>query len=125
MTGKDVEGLEAARASTVLEAARARSGLVVLVGVETLLATPAGELYALPAGSRTLGTAGAGDVLAGAIGGLLAQGLSPEAAAAWGVKLHALAGIRAAREVGEDGALARDLLDRLPAAQREARGGGA
>ncbi len=122
MTGQDPRAIELDRAAAAVEAARTRNGIVLLQGPEMLLALPGGLLYGEPAGCRALGTAGAGDVLAGAIGGLLAQGLTPEAAAAWGVRLHARAGRLAADAVGEDGVLARDLLERLPAAQREARG---
>jgi hydroxyethylthiazole kinase-like uncharacterized protein yjeF len=123
MTGREPRAIEADRLGAAAEAAKARGGIVVLQDRETVIATPGGTMYAEPAASRALGTAGAGDVLAGAIGGLLAQGLSPEAAAAWGVRLHARAGALAASIVGEDGVLARDVLERLPAAQREARGG--
>ncbi len=123
MTGQPPDAIGADPGAAALAAARARGGLVVYQGAGTLLATPGGELFAEALVSRALGTAGAGDVLAGAIAGLLAQGLAPEAAAAWGVRLHAAAGALAAAEVGEDGVLARDLLDRLPRAQREARAG--
>lgn len=123
LTGLEPAQIEADPGTAALAAAKARGGLVVYQGTDTFLATPGGELFGAAAASRALGTAGAGDVLAGAIGGLLAQGLTPEAAAAWGVWLHARAGALAAAEVGEDGVLARDILDRLPQAQREARAG--
>ena len=122
MTGQEARAIEFDRAAAALAAARARNGIVLLQGPEMLLALPGGVLYSEPTGSRGLGTAGAGDVLAGAIGGLLAQGLSPEAAAAWGVRLHVRAAALAAAAVGEDGMIARDLLDHLSPAQHEARG---
>jgi NAD(P)H-hydrate repair Nnr-like enzyme with NAD(P)H-hydrate dehydratase domain len=90
-------------------------------GAQTLVASPDGRLLRNTAGSRALGTAGSGDTLAGAIGGLLAQGLDATAAAVWGVHLHALCGERAGREIGLDGVLARDLLDRLPLVLRDLR----
>jgi NAD(P)H-hydrate epimerase len=51
-----------------------------------------------------------GDVLSGAIAGLLAQGLTLSEAANLGVTIHAMAGDRAARESGERGLLAGDLM---------------
>jgi NAD(P)H-hydrate repair Nnr-like enzyme with NAD(P)H-hydrate dehydratase domain len=65
-------------------------------------------------GHPGLGTSGSGDVLAGAIGGLLARGTQPMQAAAWGTYLHAAAGDRLAARVGRLGFLARELLDELP-----------
>ena len=58
-------------------------------------------------------------MLAGVIGGLLAQGISPITAAIAGVYLHGLAGDIAARE-GQKGLIASDLLAKLPAAFLEA-----
>jgi NAD(P)H-hydrate epimerase len=55
---------------------------------------------------------GMGDVLTGIIAALMAQGLSPEAAAVMGVEIHARAGDRAA-EAGERGLLASDLMSEL------------
>jgi ADP-dependent NAD(P)H-hydrate dehydratase len=65
-------------------------------------------------GHAGLGTSGSGDVLAGAITGLLARGVEPERAACWGTYLHAAAGDRLAARVGPLGFLARELLDELP-----------
>ncbi len=60
-----------------------------------------------------MATAGSGDVLAGVIAGLLAQGLSPYEAACKGVRLHALAGGRAVKAHGEHGCMAGDIADHL------------
>lgn len=68
-----------------------------------------------------VGTAGSGDTLAGIIGGLLAQGMEPTAATVWGVYFHAVTGETVSKEVGEDGAMATDFIDRLPAIQRRLR----
>ncbi|HEX2221031.1 MAG TPA: NAD(P)H-hydrate dehydratase, partial [Candidatus Limnocylindria bacterium] len=71
-------------------------------------------------------TAGSGDVLAGAVGALLAGGLDPLAAAGCGVAVHAEAGRIAEERIGRAGTLARDLADLLPAAlERLRRGAGA
>ena len=65
-------------------------------------------------GHPGLGTSGSGDVLAGAITGLLARGASADQAACWGTFLHAVAGDRLAARVGRLGFLARELVDQLP-----------
>ena len=56
---------------------------------------------------------GSGDVLAGVIGGLMAQKFSPSKAAAFGVLLHGLAGDRASAWTGYHGMTANDIIDGL------------
>jgi len=73
-----------------------------------------GRLWRKVTGDRGLGTSGSGDVLAGAITGLLARGAGPGQAAAWATHLHAAAGDRLAGTVGRVGYLAREILDVLP-----------
>jgi NAD(P)H-hydrate repair Nnr-like enzyme with NAD(P)H-hydrate dehydratase domain len=85
-----------------------------LKGRDTLIATPDGPPLIVAAATYAqaapwLATAGAGDVLAGMIGGLLARGLAPSAAAAQAAWLHAAA----ARAVGP-GLIAEDLPEALP-----------
>jgi ADP-dependent NAD(P)H-hydrate dehydratase len=79
-----------------------------------LVGTPDGRLWEQGSGQAGLGTSGSGDVLAGAIGGLLARGATPEQAACWGTHLHATAGDRLAARIGPTGYLARELVDGLP-----------
>jgi hydroxyethylthiazole kinase-like uncharacterized protein yjeF len=130
---------EAAREALALRWACERAAVLVLKGRQTLIASPGnasdadgctnpefdrqqtGALYRNTAGTRGLGTAGSGDTLAGMIGGLLAQGLEPAHAAIWGVYLHARAGEAAAKDLGEDGLLASDWVERLPKVLRTLR----
>jgi hypothetical protein len=74
--------------------------------------------HVLPFANPALATAGSGDVLAGAIVGLLAQGLAPFKSAICGAFLHGLAGELTRRDIGEAGVVAGDVLTRLPAAIR-------
>jgi hydroxyethylthiazole kinase-like uncharacterized protein yjeF len=76
--------------------------------------TPAGDRWQVPAGHSGLGTSGSGDVLAGALVGLLGRGVEFAQAACWATYLHAAAGDRLAARVGSLGFLARELLDELP-----------
>ena len=69
-------------------------------------------------GTAALAKAGTGDVLAGIIGALLAQGLSPVDAAALGCALHAEAGRAAAQELTEICVSAEDVIASLPQAVR-------
>jgi NAD(P)H-hydrate epimerase len=69
----------------------------------------------VPIASSALATAGTGDVLAGLITGLRAQGMDAFEAAYAGAYLHGLAGQRAAERLGgEAGVIAPDIIDELP-----------
>ena len=78
---------------------RAWQQVVVLKGARTVIAAPDGEVAIAPFENPALATGGTGDVLAGAIGALLAQGLAPFAAARLGVYLHGASGRRGPRPV--------------------------
>jgi ADP-dependent NAD(P)H-hydrate dehydratase len=90
----------------------ARFGAVV--SYESWVAAPDGRQWTVPTGHAGLGTSGSGDVLAGAITGLLARGADPAQAACWGTYLHGTAGDRLAARVGRLGFLARELVTELP-----------
>jgi NAD(P)H-hydrate epimerase len=111
-----VEELDEDRAKVAEEAAMRWGQIVVLKGATTVVAEPGGRSALNDGGNAALATAGTGDVLAGAIAGLLAQGLTPFEAAALGVYLHSTAGRLVRSELGDAGALASDLLPRLPLA---------
>lgn len=94
---------------------------VLLKGPYTVVAEPSGWLAVLPVATSALATAGSGDVLAGVIGGLLAQGLDAFAAACVGAWLHGAAGLACAASIGEAGVVASDLLPHLPRLQKRLR----
>ncbi|HAD09221.1 MAG TPA: NAD(P)H-hydrate dehydratase, partial [Porticoccaceae bacterium] len=83
---------------------------VLLKGAGTLIAGPDG-VSLCPYGNPGMATGGMGDVLAGVIGGLLAQGIAAEQATQLGACLHAVAADRVADEGGERGIIATDLLE--------------
>lgn len=89
---------------------------VVLKGAHTIVAMPNGEAMVMPFANPALATAGTGDVLAGAILGFLAQGLSPKNAAEAGAFVHGVAGELLAERLGSEGGLAGDLARLLPSA---------
>lgn len=92
-------------------ALQARLGCtVVLKGAGTLVASAGAPIAVVCAGNPGMATGGMGDVLAGAIAALRAQGLPPHDAAVAGALLHGAAGDAAARDEGERGLLPSDLL---------------
>lgn len=100
--------------SAAREAANLFGSVVIMKGATTHIVSPSGETWRHEGGVSGLGTSGSGDVLSGAIGGLLARGCPAMDAALWGVFLHAAAGARLARKVGPLGFLASELLGALP-----------
>jgi len=107
-----------ARVAAARDAAAGWRQVVVLKGARTVIATPDGEVAIAPFENPALASGGTGDVLAGTIGSLLAQGLSPYAAARLGVYLHGLAGEAARERLGDAGVLASDLPDGLAIARK-------
>lgn len=88
-------------------------------GAPTVIAHPDGRIDVNVFGHPGLATAGSGDVLTGAIGGLLAQGATPAEAARLGVYIHSRAAEIAAEDLGERGMIAGDCSEALPAALKE------
>ena len=99
----------AGRETAAVEAAATLGCVLVLKGDRTLVAAPDGRLRIAAGGAAWLATAGTGDVLAGMIGGLLAQSMDSFDAASAAVALHA----EAARRFGP-GLIAEDLPGLLP-----------
>jgi NAD(P)H-hydrate epimerase len=108
-----VAEVERDRLAAARALARSSRAVVVLKGARTIVCDGRGgdaEVCLInPTGSPALATAGSGDVLAGAIGGLLAQGLAPRDAAMVGAYVHGLAGERLAAELGPRGVMSSDL----------------
>ncbi len=86
---------------------------VVLKGAGTLVKSPGRAPRVVAGGNPGMASGGMGDVLTGVIAGLMVQGLAPADAAVVGAVVHAAAGDAAARDGGERGLLAGDLLPRL------------
>jgi hydroxyethylthiazole kinase-like uncharacterized protein yjeF len=90
--------------------AAATGSVVLLKGSTTVVAEPNGRVLVTAVADARLATAGTGDVLSGIIAALLACGVAPLEAAAWGAHLHGLA----AQAGPPRGLVAGDLVDRLP-----------
>lgn len=91
----------------------------VLKGAHTSISTPDGRLFYNTTGNNGMATAGSGDVLAGIITGLIAQGYSSLKAAIIGVYLHGLAGDFAAEEHSKQAMTASDILNAIGKAFKE------
>jgi ADP-dependent NAD(P)H-hydrate dehydratase len=113
LTGVDDEDLDEPEAlpAAVLAAAR-RFGAAVTC--HNVIADPDGNCWQASPNCIGLGTSGSGDVLAGAVVGLLARGADPVQAACWGTYLHLNAGHRLAARTGTVGFLASELMAELP-----------
>lgn len=107
----DLDGSKLERASAAAKIAHA---VIVLKGPDTVVASPNGRAVINSNAGPELGTAGSGDVLAGMITGLLAQGMPAFSAAAAAVWLHGEAGRRVGR-----GLIAEDLPEQLPTLLQE------
>jgi len=114
----DLAADDVARADAARAAAARWGHVVVLKGARTVIADPDGQVAVAPFENPALATGGTGDVLAGVIGALLAQGLPPFAAARLGVYLHGMAGDIVRERLGDAGLLASDLCDALPIARK-------
>jgi hydroxyethylthiazole kinase-like uncharacterized protein yjeF len=108
------EAVERAPGPIALEVAKSRDCIVALKGGCTFIASPDEELWIYRGGSIGLGTSGSGDVLAGVIAGLIAQGAAAPQAAVWGVVLHGEAGAALSKANGRVGFLAREIADQIP-----------
>ena len=107
-----------ARVAAARDAAGAWNAVVVLKGARTIIAAPDGTVAVAPFENPALASGGTGDVLAGAIGSLLAQGVEPVAAARLGVYLHGVAGDSVRERLGDAGLLASDLPDGMAIARK-------
>lgn len=114
LTGLTIKKIQADRFNVAQYFAKKWDKVIVLKGANTVVVSPAGQVLISPFANPVLSTAGTGDVLAGMIAGMLAQGLKPFDGACVGVYIHGLAGENLKTKIGEAGVLASDLLPLIP-----------
>ena len=122
LTGKSSAEVQAARLEMAGRTAVKWNQIVLLKGAHTVIAAPDGQTMVLPFANPALAKGGSGDVLAGAIVALRAQGLGAFEAAVAGGYLHGLAGELAREQLGATAVVAGDLVGFLPMAIREVTG---
>ncbi len=116
-----VAEVQADRLGVAKDFAARHEVVVVLKGAHTVVAAPDGRSYTDSHDVVALATAGTGDVLAGVVGAMLAQGMDAYAAGVAAVTIHAEAGRAVQREQGRSGGLASDVIAALPSAQERTR----
>lgn len=120
LTEVPIDEIQSDRVGAAQQWAEAWNHVVVLKGAFTVVAEPQGRTTVIPFATPALATAGTGDVLAGAIVGLLVQGMEPFEAAVAGCWLHGRAGEIAADWNGSDASvIAGDVAEGLIAALAE------
>ena len=112
----DLKAME--RITLAQQQAQTWGHIVLLKGAYTVIAAPDGRCTVLPFANPALGVAGSGDVLAGIIVGLLAQGIAPYETAVLGGYLHGLAGQIAGEWVAGSGLLASEIAAAVPQARQ-------
>jgi NAD(P)H-hydrate epimerase len=115
LLGVERDEVQKDRVKAVRRAVAEARSTVVLKGRHTLIGANKSEVWLNPTGSPSLATAGTGDVLAGAIGAIVARGVPADQAAGAGVFVHGLAGEMAGKR-RPWGVLAGDVADALPKA---------
>ena len=113
LAGASVEDLKADTAQAASNWAKAYQIILVAKDARTVVADANGRLYLNCTGNSGMATAGSGDVLAGIVGSLLAQGLSGFEAATLGVYIHSLAGDEAADKYSEYGVTAGKIIENV------------
>lgn len=110
LTGDSVAFLQTRLLDTARDFANTYNLTCVLKDERTITSIPYGTTYVNLSGNAGMATAGSGDVLAGVIGSLMAQGYSSENAAPLAVYLHGAAGDCMVKETGKAGLVASDLI---------------
>lgn len=122
LCGRTIDEILANLPEICREFAMAHRVICVLKDHSTAVADgtdPSCPFYINDTGNSGMATGGSGDVLTGIIAALMAQGLSPFHAASLGVRIHGMAGDRAAARLGEYSLMASDIIDSLPEVFKE------
>ncbi|MFT9076303.1 NAD(P)H-hydrate dehydratase [Ethanoligenens sp.] len=119
LCGKTAADVQADRENCATAFAREAGVTLVLKGAGTLIAAPDGRLFQNNTGNPGLAKGGSGDILAGMVAGLAAQGIDPTLAACAAVHIHGLAADRCAEKHAQYAMLPTDLFSEIPQIFRE------
>jgi len=114
LLNESVERIQKDRVAAAKKAAKKFGCIVVLKGHGTVVADPGEKIFINTTGNPGMASGGVGDVLTGMIAAFVAQGTAFFDAAVFAVHLHGLAGDLAAKELGEYGMIASDLVEKIP-----------
>jgi hydroxyethylthiazole kinase-like uncharacterized protein yjeF len=116
LLGVSIAQVQADRIETVRRFSIQHRVHLVLKGARSVLGAPDGRVFVNPTGNPAMATGGSGDVLTGMVGAFLAREFDPLAALQAGCYLHGRAGDLAAADRGEEGLVAGDIIEAIPAA---------
>ena len=119
LTGKSVDEIKNEPLALAREFCERYNTNLVLKDKVSFIVLADGRAFANTTGNSTLSKGGSGDILAGLIGSLLAQGMTMEKALPTATFLHGKAGERAGELFGQRGALARDVIAQIPSVIKE------
>jgi len=123
LIGADTAAVNRDRIGIARSFAKEHRCYLVLKGARSVIAAPSGRVLINPTGNAGMASGGMGDVLAGILAGLLAQGFKVEDALKLGVFLHGFVGDRAAEAKGEMGMIASDVIEGLPGGLKQLKEG--
>lgn len=121
IVGQTIEDISNNKINVLQNTAKELNATIVLKGAHSLIGYPDKRIFINLSGNPGMATAGSGDVLSGTIAAMYGLGFSINDAVQMGVFMHGFAGDLAANDKGEDGLMASDIMNQLPASLKTYR----